>query len=175
MTKRVLGVVIVVVIAWIIFALTRPDSFRVERTIRMAAAPERIFSHIHDFHAWAAWSPWEKIDPEMKRTHSGAHDGLGAIYEWVGNEHVGQGRMQIVEEVAPSRLVIKLDFILPFEAHNMAEFTVTPAGGASEVTWAMYGPNSFLTKLLSPFFDIDSVVGKDFEAGLTNLKLLVES
>jgi uncharacterized protein YndB with AHSA1/START domain len=110
----------------------------------------------------------------MKRTHSGAPSGKGAIYEWDGNNQVGKGRMEIIEATPPSKIVIKLDFMKPFEAHNTAEFTMQPAGDATNVTWAMHGPNLFVGKVMSIFIDMDDMIGKDFEAGLANLKTLAE-
>ncbi|MGH8429221.1 MAG: SRPBCC family protein, partial [Solimonas sp.] len=106
------------------YAATRPDSFRIERSAAIQAPPEKIYPHIDDFHRWTAWSPWEKIDPALKRSYSGAPAGKGAAYAWEGNKNVGSGRMEITESSAPSRIVIKLDFMKPFEAHNTAEFTL---------------------------------------------------
>ena len=139
------------------------------------AAPEKIFPLINDFHRWSAWSPWEKMDPNLKRTHSGAASGKGAVYEWEGNKKVGQGRMEIVESTPPSRVQIKLDFFKPFEAHNTAEFTLAGEGGATNVTWAMHGSMPYMMKVMSVFMNMDKMVGKDFEAGLASMKGLAET
>lgn len=165
----------VIILALLGFAATKPDTFRLERSASINAAPEVIFSHLHDFRSWGAWSPWEKLDPALQRSYRGAAIGAGAIYEWKGNSDVGAGRMEIVESVPSSKLNLKLDFIAPFEAHNLTEFTLTPAGEATKITWAMTGPNPFLSKLFSLFFDMDKVVGKDFETGLANLKSVAEA
>lgn len=167
-------VVLLVIAALLLFASTRPDSFRVERSLAIKAPPERIFPLIDDFHRWPAWSPWEKLDPAMTRTHSGPASGVGAVYEWLGNSKVGQGRMEIMQSSAPSRLAIKLDFLKPFEAHNTAEFTLRPQGDATLVHWAMFGPTPFISKLMGLFVSMDRLVGKDFEAGLANLKAEAE-
>lgn len=174
MFKKIALAVVVLVAAVLLFAATRPDSFRVQRSTSIKAPAEKIFPLIADFHAWGAWSPWEKLDPTMKRTHSGAPSGKGAVYAWDGNNEVGAGRMEIAEVSAPSRLTIKLDFSRPMEGHNTAEFTLVPKGDGSEVTWAMFGPNPYLSKLIGLFLDMDKMIGKDFEAGLANLKALAE-
>lgn len=174
MFKKIALAVVVLVAAVLLFAATRPDSFRVQRSTSIKAPAEKLFPLIADFHAWGAWSPWEKLDPTMKRTHSGAPSGKGAVYAWDGNNEVGAGRMEIAEVSAPSRLSIKLDFSRPMEGHNTAEFTLVPKGDASEVTWAMFGPNPYLSKLIGLFLDMDKMIGKDFETGLANLKALAE-
>jgi uncharacterized protein YndB with AHSA1/START domain len=174
MLKKIALVIVVLVAALLAFAATKPDSFRVQRTASIKAPPEKIFPLISDLKRWNAWSPWEKLDPAMKRTHSGAASGKGAVYEWAGNGEVGAGRMEIVAAAPPSALKIKLDFLEPFEAHNFAEFTLEPNGDGTNVTWAMYGPNTYVSKLMSVFFSMDSMVGKYFETGLANLKAATE-
>ena len=169
------GVIVVVAIAAIlIYAATKPDSFRVERSASMNAPPEKIFPYIEGLKRWAEWSPYEARDPEMKRTYSGAESGKGAVYEWDGNKNVGTGRMEILNSTPPNKVVIKLDFLKPFEGHNTAELTVEPKGGQTIVTWAMYGPSTFMTKLIGTFMDMDDMIGRDFAAGLAKLKTVVE-
>lgn len=160
--------------AVLIFAATRPDSFRLERSIAIKAPPEKIFALLNDFHQWEAWSPWEKIDPALKRTYSGAASGRGAVYAWSGNKEVGAGRMEIVEPQPSTRLLVKLDFSAPFEAHNMVEFTLLRQGEATRVTQAMFGPSPYVSKLMGLVFSMDKMVGGKFEEGLANLKGLAE-
>ena len=174
MFKIIAIVVGVLLAALLIYAATQPDTFRVQRAISIKAPPEKIFPLINDLHSWGAWSPWEKMDPAMKRTFSGAASGKGAVYEWEGNHEVGKGRMEIMESSPPSKVVIKLDFIKPFEAHNIAEFTLESKGDSTNVTWAMHGPNPYIAKVIHIFFSMDSMVGKQFEAGLANLKTIAE-
>ena len=174
MLKRILLVVVVLIGALLAYAATRPDTFRVERATVIKAPPAKVFALIDDFHQWAGWSPWEKLDPSMKRSHSGAASGKGAVYAWEGNGDVGAGRMEILETTAPSRVLIRLDFIKPFEARNTAEYTLRPEGEATRVTWAMYGPAPFVSKLMQVFVSMDAMIGKDFEQGLANLKALAE-
>lgn len=172
--KIVGAVVVVAVAAILIYASTKPDSFRVERSTAMNAPPDKIFPYIEGLKRWAEWSPYEGRDPAMKRAHSGADSGKGAVYEWDGNDQVGKGRMEIVESTPPHKVVIKLDFLKPFEGHNTAELTVQPKGGQTIVTWAMYGPSTFMTKLVGTFMDMDDMIGRDFAAGLAKLKAVVE-
>lgn len=170
-----IAIVIVLLIAGVLaFAATKPDTFRVERSATISAPPEAVFPLINDFHNWEAWSPWEKLDPAMAKSHSGAASGQGAIYEWEGNSDVGKGRMEITESTPPSRIQIKLDFLVPFESHNTTEFTMQPAGGGTNVVWAMYGENNFIGKIMQVFMDMDSMIGKDFETGLANMKAVAE-
>jgi uncharacterized protein YndB with AHSA1/START domain len=171
----VIAVIAAVAIAAVLaYAATRPDTFRIQRAASIQASPDKIFPLINDFRNWSSWSPWEKMDPALKRTYSGPSSGQGAVYEWEGNKKVGKGRMEIKDAPPPSRVTIKLDFQKPFEAHNTAEFTLTPKGGTTDVTWAMHGPNLFIGKVMSLFFDMDRMVGKDFETGLANLKTIAE-
>src|SRR5712671_1590231 len=171
----IIAVVLVVAIAIIlILAATKPDTFSVQRATVVKAPPERIFPLINDFHQWRTWSPYETKDPAMKRSFSGAASGKGAVYGWEGNKNVGSGRMEILDNSAPSKIVIKLDFFAPFEAHNTAEFTMLPQGDATNVTWLMHGPLPFMGKIMHVFINMDRMVGKDFEIGLANLKRLAE-
>jgi hypothetical protein len=168
------AVVLASIAAILVYAATKPDSFRVERSTAMNAPPEKILPYIDGLKRWTAWSPYEGRDPAMKRAYSGAESGKGAVYEWDGNDNVGKGRMEIVDSTPPNRVVIKLDFLKPFEGHNMAELTVEPKGGQTIVTWAMYGPSTFMTKLIGTFMDMDDMIGRDFAAGLAKLKTVVE-
>jgi uncharacterized protein YndB with AHSA1/START domain len=160
--------------ALLVFAATKPDTFRVQRAAAIKAPPEKIFPLLNDFQRWEAWSPWEKKDPAMKRTFSAVTSGKGAQYAWEGNGEVGQGRMEIAESVPVSRVALKLDFVKPFEAHNTVEFTLEPKGDATNITWAMQGDTPYFAKIIHVFIDMDKMVGKDFEAGLANLKNVAE-
>ena len=167
----VLAVAIAIVL---ILAATKPATFGVQRAIAVKAPPEKIFPLINDFHRWTDWSPYENKDPAMQRSYGGEAAGGGAVYTWDGNNNVGSGRMEIIDSLEPSRIVIKLDFIKPFEGHNTAEFTMLPQGDATNVTWLMHGPASFMSRLMQVFINLDRMIGKDFEIGLSNLKKIVE-
>ena len=174
MLKTIALIVVVLIAGVLIFASTKPDTFRVERTTRIQAPAAKIFPLIDDFHRWEAWSPYEKLDPGMKRTFGGAPAGKGATYAWEGSSKAGAGTMEITESQPASKVAIKLDFVKPFEGHNTAEFTLQPQGGATQVTWAMYGPSPYVAKLTGIFFNMDQMIGKDFETGLANLKTATE-
>lgn len=158
----------------LILAATKPNNFSVRRTANVNAPADKIFAVLSDFQQWRGWSPWENKDPGMKRTYEGSERGKGAVYAWDGNKNVGSGRMEILEATTPSKILIKLDFIKPFEGHNTAEFTMLPQGNATNVDWVMRGPAPFISKVMQVFCDFDKMIGKDFEAGLANLKTLVE-
>ncbi|MBC7752040.1 MAG: SRPBCC family protein [Candidatus Saccharibacteria bacterium] len=163
------------VIAILAFAVTRPNAFRIERSILIQAPPDKIFYFINDFHQWQAWSPWEKIDPTMQRIYSGTPQGIGTIYDWEGKGKSGAGRMEITESRISSEIFIQLDFIKPFKAHNIAEFRLIPEGQYTELTWSMHGPSPYISKLMGIFLNIDRTIGKDFEKGLNRLKQIIET
>lgn len=170
-----LGLVALVVIAGLlIIAATKPDSFRIQRALSIKASPERIFPLINNFHEWEAWSPWEKVDPSLKRTYGSALLGKGAVYEWNGNKSVGQGRMEIVDSSPPTKVVIKIDFVRPIEAHNILEFKLAMQSDFTTVTQAMYGPSPFISKVMGLFFSMDKMVGQKFEEGLAAIKSIAE-
>lgn len=174
MIKKIAVVIVILIVAFLAYAATRPDTFRIQRQATIQAPPEKIFPLIDDFHQWRAWSPWENVDPDMRRTYSGPASGEGAVYGWEGNQDIGSGRMEIIEATPPSRVLIKLEFFEPFEAENRAEFTLQPEGDATRVTWAMDGTNNFVGKVLSVLIDMDSMVGEQFEIGLANMKKITE-
>ena len=174
MLKIILIVIVVLIAAILAYAATRPGNFQVQRRTSIKAPPEKIFPLIADFHSWTSWSPWEKKDPALKRTYSGAPSGKGAVYAWEGNRNVGSGRMEITEASAPSKIGIKLDFIKPFEGHNLAGFTLQPEGATTTVTWDMHGPMAYMAKVFGIFVSMDKMIGNDFETGLANLKAVAE-
>ncbi len=175
MIKTIAIVVVSLVAALLIFAATKPDTFRVERSISIEAPSEKIFAILNDFHLSQSWSPFEKKDPTMKRTFGGAASGKGAVYEFDGNKEVGKGRLMITDTAPPSKITIALDMVDPFEAHNTVEFTLGANGDSTKVTWAMHGPQSYVMKVLSFFIDCDKMIGKDFEAGLVKLKAITQT
>ncbi len=174
MLKKILIVLVLAIAGVLIYAATKPDTFQVQRKATIAAPPDKVFALIDDFHRWGEWSPWEKLDPAMTRTFEGPASGPGAVYAWKGNKDVGQGRMEIAESTPPSRIAIKLDFIEPMESNNVTEFVLAPKDGGTEVTWTMRGPSPYLTKLMDTVVGMDRMIGKDFEAGLANMKAAAE-
>lgn len=174
MLKIVVIVIVVLIAALLIYAATKPDTFRVQRSISIKAPAEKIFAILSDFRQSESWSPYEKKDPTMKRTFSAAASGKGAVYEFAGNKEVGKGRLLITDTVPSSKITIVLDIVEPFEAHNIVEYTLDPKGGATDVTWGMTGQSPYIAKVICIFMNMDRMIGKDFEAGLANLKAVAE-
>lgn len=158
--------------AVLIYAATRPDDFRIERSTAIKAPPAAIMPHLVELQRWRAWSPWEKVDPDMQRSFTGPVSGVGAAYAWDGDRKIGAGRMEVVEAV-PERLLLKLDFLRPFKASSFAEFTLVPEGDATRVTWAMFGTNAYLHKLIG-LICRPSMMHKIFDQGLADLKAQAE-
>ncbi|MFA6265935.1 MAG: SRPBCC family protein [Pseudolabrys sp.] len=168
------AVVVGAIAVIVALAFTKPDSFRVERSTVINANASKIFPLIDDFHQWTQWSPYEDKDPAMKRTFGATTKGRGATYAWDGNGQVGAGNMTISDESAPSLVAIKLDFERPMAGSNEVRFTLVPQGNATQVTWAMQGPAPFVSKVMQVVFNLDKMVGGDFEVGLAKLKALGE-
>jgi len=174
MFKIIAIVVVVLVVALLIYAATKPDDFRVQRSASIKAPSEKIFPLISDLRSFNTWNPYERKDPNMKGNYSGPSSGKGAAYAFDGNKDVGKGSIEITESSPTSKVTMKLNMIEPFEAHNIVEFTLQPVGDTTNVTWAMSGHTPYVAKIVHVFFDMDSMVGKDFEAGLANLKTIAE-
>jgi len=174
MLRMLLIVVGVVVLAFLAYVATRPDDFRIERSQTIKAPPEAVFALINDLHRFNSWNPFALIDPSLKIHYFGPESGTGAAYEWEGTGKAGKGRMEIAESVSPSKVTMRLEFMKPFAANNIAEFTITPMGPGSQVTWAMTGHNAYLQKAMSTLFNMDRMVGGQFATGLSALKTLAE-
>ena len=173
MATTILIILAVLIAGVLIFAATKPNTMRVERSQRIQARPEAIYPLIADFHRWESWSPYEKLDPDMTKSFSGAPHGEGAVYEWAGKK-AGVGRMEITETTPPSQIVIDLRFEKPFKAHNSTVFAIEPDSGGSRVSWIMQGPRPYVSKLMCVFIDLDKMIGKDFESGLVAMKSVAE-
>jgi uncharacterized protein YndB with AHSA1/START domain len=169
MLKKI-GIVLVLIVAgFAAFVATRPADYRITRSRTVAAPPEAVFAFINDFHNWGQWSPWEKLDPAMKKEFSGPPAGTGSSYYWVGNNQVGEGRMTITDSRPPQSVAIRLEFLKPFAATNAVQLELAPSGSGTNVTWSMSGHNNFIAKAFTAFMDMDKMVGSDFERGLANL------
>lgn len=175
MLKTAALVVLAIIAVLLVVIVTRPATYRVQRSTVVAAPPALVFGLVNDFHQWAPWSPWGKLDPSMKQTYDGPTAGVGASYFWSGNDKVGEGRMTITESAPPERIVIKLEFIKPWEGTNVTTFTFAPQGEATQVSWVMDGNHTFMSKAFSLFMNMDSMIGKDFERGLAQLKSTAET
>jgi uncharacterized protein YndB with AHSA1/START domain len=169
-----LGIAVAIILLLLVIA-TRPSVFHVERSIAIDRPPANAFALVNDFHAWASWSPFERLDPQMKKTFEGAAAGAGAIYTWSGNDKAGQGRMTIQKSDEPSLISIQLQFLKPWNATNIATFTFVPEANGTKVTWAMDGQKNFALKAFSLFMNMDRMLGSDFERGLAAMKTAAES
>lgn len=167
-------VLAIAIFAILILASMKPDMFTVQRSKVINAPADKIFPLINDYANWKLWSPYEKLDPAMVRTFSGPPSGKGSIYDWSGNKNIGRGRMEITDTAPPSRVTIQLDFFAPFEAHNVAEFTMIPEGSRTKVTWAMRGPVPFKMKIMHVLMNMDKMCGNQFDEGLTAMKDVAE-
>jgi hypothetical protein len=174
MIPILLALAFITILIFIVIA-GRPDEFTITRAAKMSAPPEKIFPHVNELRKWVAWSPWAKMDPNCKMTYDGPPAGGGAGYSWAGNKKVGEGRMTI-NESRPSDLIrIKLEFLKPFKATNMAEFTFKAEGKQTLVTWSMTGKNNFMGKAFGLIMNFDKMIGGDFEKGLAAMKSVAET
>ena len=174
MIPILLALAIVAVLLFVIVT-GQPDEFTVMRSVKIAAAPLKVFPHVNELKNWDAWSPWAKLDPNCKMTYVGPPDGVDASYSWAGNKKVGEGKLTITESQSSSLIRLRLEFLKPFNATNAAEFKFTPEGGQTLVTWSMTGKNNFFFKVFGLFMDCDTMVGKDFEKGLASLRVVAEA
>jgi len=169
MLRTILLVVLALLLAGVAYVASRPSSFVISRSAVVLAPPEAVFALLNDFHQWSRWSPYEKLDPNMKRTFDGPASGPGASYAWSGNGDVGEGSMKILDARDPRWVTIDLEFTKPFRTKNQTTFTLLPLEGGTRVIWSMKGENGFVGKAMSLFVEMDALVGKDFEQGLANL------
>lgn len=180
----VLGVAVVVILG---LASTKPDVMVIERSTVIKASPEKLFAKVNNLHSWIEWSPYEALDPKVKRTFSGPEAGKGAVYAWDGNNDVGAGTMEITEITEPSNIKIDLRFLKPFKGDNKVNFSFVPVSepaanateanateAATKVSWTMSGESPFMCKVMQVFCNVDDMCGKDFEKGLAKLKTLAE-
>ena len=175
MLNLILIAIAVITVAFVIVVVTRPADFRVTRSTAVSAPAAVVFAQVNDLRQWKAWSPWEKMDPALKRTFEGPSAGTGASYSWAGNKKVGEGRMTIMESRPNDLIRIKLEFLKPFKATHTAEFAFKADGNQTAVTWSMFGKNNFVAKAFHLFVDFDKMIGVDFEKGLGQMKSVAET
>ncbi len=175
MLKIILISLAAIVVVFLVVVAMQPAEFRITRSVTISAPPPAVFAQVNDFHKWEAWNPWGKIDPAMKQSYEGAPAGSGAIYTWIGNKEVGEGRMTITESRPSDLIRVKLEFMKPFQATNTAEFTFKPEGNLTAVTWSMSGENNFMAKAIQLFMNMDKMIGGQFEKGLAEMKSIVEA
>ena len=175
MLKKILIVLAAIVVVFVGVVAMQPSDFRIVRTATISAPAPAVFAQVNDFHNWEAWSPWAKLDPAAKNSFEGPSAGIGAIFRWAGNKEVGEGNMTITESRPNDLIRIKLEFLKPFQATNIAEFTFKPDGDQTAVTWGMAGKNNFISKAICLFMNMDKMVGGKFEEGLAAMKSIVEA
>jgi hypothetical protein len=175
MLVKILLVIAVLIVVFVVIVALRPTDFRIVRSAIISAPPAVIFAQVNDLHRWEAWSPWEKLDPAMKRTFEGPSASTGAIYKWEGNKKVGAGCMTITESRENELVRFKLDFMKPFECTNITEFIFKTEGNQTVITWSMAGQNTFFAKAFGLVMNMDKLVGSDFEKGLATLKTVSEA
>jgi len=174
MVLKIVVAIVAIVAVMLVVSATKPNTFRIQRSLLIPAPPEKIFPLINDLHNWPQWAPQDREDSTMKRTFSGPESGVGAISDWSGNRQTGAGRMTIIESTAAKSITVEVDWQRPFAVRNVNEFTLEPDGAATEVTWSMHGPNLFVMKLMSLFTNMDRLMGQHFESGLYHLKQVAE-
>jgi len=173
MIRNILIVVALAVAGLLVFAATRPDTFTLRRSLLIQAPPGKLHALINDMRAFNTWNPYDKKDPAMQGSYSGPAAGPGARYAFKGNQDVGEGSLEITAS-APNQVGMRLDMSAPMEARNQITFTLVPRGQGTEVTWAMEGACPFIAKLMGVFINMDTMIGRDFEAGLASLKAIAE-
>ena len=173
MIKTLAMVTAAALAALLLYAAARPDTFRVQRSVSVNAPPAKIHLLINDMRRFNSWNPYAKKDPDMKGTYRGPEAGPGAAFDFAGKKS-GTGRIEVVGPASATGVSMRLDMTEPFEGHNRVEFLLVPEGATTRVTWAMHGPSPYLSKLVGVFLDMDTMIGRDFEAGLADMKALAE-
>ena len=176
MLRKIVLVLLVATAALLAWVAIQPSSYRVERSVVVAAAPAQVYGHVYDLEKWQAWSPWAKLDPAAKIAFEGPRSGPGAIMRWAGNEKVGRGAMAITEAKPVEALTIQLDFVEPFEGTSTTRFSFVPQGENTRVMWSLEGRQGYLERLAGTVLgiDVEGMIGQDYERGLANLKAIAE-
>lgn len=175
MRTKIISFLLLALAILLVVIITRPDNFKITRSAVISAPPQAVFVWVNDYHQWAAWSPWTKLDPQAKNTFAGPESGVGASLAWSGNSDIGEGKQTITESTPRERVRMKLEFVRPFPGTSDVEFTFQPEAAGTRVTWTMSGQADFMSKAISLVMDCDKMVGGSFEEGLANLKRVVET
>ena len=175
MLKIILITIPTIIVVFIIIVAMQPSSYRVMRSLAIAAPPDALFPHMNDLKKWEVWNPWGKADPNMKLTYGGPASGVGANYSWAGNNEVGEGRATITESRPSESVKYKMEFFKPMSATSEMEFAFKPQGNQTEVTVTVTGEKNFMAKALCLFMSMDKMIGRKFEKALADLKAITES
>lgn len=173
MLSTLLLVLAVLLAAVLIVAAFQPSEYRYERSATINAPASAIFPHVNSQRAWAAWSPWMKMEPTAKVEITGPESGVGATATWEGKK-IGAGTSTITESEENKRIRFRLDFKKPFEGTSTAEFTFLPEGNATNVTWSMEGHANYMSKLFGLIMNCKKMMSKQFDQGLNDLKTISE-
>jgi len=167
----ILGVLLALVI---ILGLTGSDTYRYERSVTIAAPADAVYEHVASLGAMDKWSPWNDLDPNVKKSIEGTDGAVGAVAKWEGNDDIGKGEQRL-DTLVPGKLVrTHLTFLEPWQQECGAGIDLAQAGDSTKVTWFMVGENNFMGKVMGVFMDMDAMIGKDFEKGLGRLKSIAE-
>jgi len=175
MIRKILIGIAALIIVICVIASFQSDDMNVTRSTTTSAQPETVFKIVNDFSQWDSWSPWSKIDPDMKATLEGPKEGVGAVYHWSGNSEVGEGTTRLVESIPSEKVAMKLEFVRPFAGTSDVQFTFAPEGAGTKVTWAMQSKKPFMGKVVGLFMDCEKMCGDQFNEGLANLKKIAEA
>jgi hypothetical protein len=156
------------------YVATRPAAYHVERSVTINAPADVVWANVSDFNQWHAWNPWQKSDLAQTVTIAGAKGSPGHSSAWDG-EKTGKGIMTVLKADAPSQLTIKLEFEVPMESVAMTQFAFSPKGSGVKVTWSMDGENDFVGKAFDVLMDVENMIGKSYDSGLSNLKSIAEA
>ncbi len=167
-----LVVVVAAIAIVLIYAATLPNDFRVARSTRINASPEKIFPLINELRSFNQWNPFARQDPKMEITYSGPPSGKGASDAWNGGH--GKGSLEITDTVPASSVTMMLHMQKPMEANNTIVFALQPNGAATDVTWSMTGQYAYIARVIGVVVNMDKMIGGEFDKGLSDLKALAE-
>lgn len=174
MILKILLVMCAAIMGILLLAATKPDTYRIQRSITINAPPERVFALIDDFHQWPRWAPQDREDATMRRSYGLQSSGIGAVSQWTSDGSAGAGEMAITAVIPNSRIDVAVDWIKPFKVRNTHGFVITPEGQHIRVTWNAKGSNLFIMKIMEVFVGVNGLMGKHFDTGLKNLKAAAE-
>lgn len=155
-------------VLFLIYVSTREGKFQYSVSRKLNAPIDKVFPYLSNIKLGSEWSPFEKVDPNMKKEYVGSK----LIFE--GNKDAGAGSVEILK-VVPNELVeLKLIMTAPLKAENKIEYRVVPEDGGTRFTWSMSGDGGYITKLMTVFMDCEKMITDQFNKGMDNLQAIVE-
>jgi len=167
MTTFLLVALALVAVA-VLLAASRSGLFRVERSVHIAAPPERILPLISDLRKFNTWNPFSK-EQALQLTYTGPASGSGAGYAFAGSGAAGRGTLTVTAASADA-VSMRLCMTAPVRCENHLDFTLTSAAGGTDVRWAMHGRSPFIAKLMGVVVNTDRMIGRELEVGLAALR-----